>query len=138
MLIADPVCRSNDGLHGSTVGRQSGKPAVPLPWSSGWTQASKARYLACALCGTQWNHVRIRCTACGSTEGISYYNIEGQPKTMGVETCTTCHSYIKHMQQHEDTAIDPVADDIASYALDLLAQEQDFRRSSLNPLFLMA
>ncbi len=29
-----------------------------------------------------------------------------------------------------------MADDVASYALDLLAREQDFRRSSLNPLFL--
>lgn len=32
--------------------------------------------------------------------------------------------------------LDPVADDIATYALDLLAREDDFRRSSINPLFL--
>ena len=102
----------------------------------GWTAASKARYCACSLCGTLWNHVRIRCTACGATDGISYYTIEDGSKTVGVETCTTCRSYIKHMQQHEDHAIDPVADDVASYALDLLAREQDFRRSSVNPLFL--
>lgn len=102
----------------------------------GWTQASKARYCACSLCGTLWNHVRIRCTACGSTEGIAYYTVEDGSKTVGVETCTSCRSYIKHMQQHEDGALDPVADDVASYALDLLAREQDFRRSGLNPLFL--
>jgi FdhE protein len=101
----------------------------------GWTQASKARYCACSLCGTLWNHVRIRCTACGSTEGIAYYTIEDGPKTVGVETCPKCRSYIKHMQQHEDGRIDPVADDIASYALDLLIAEDDFRRSSVNPLF---
>ena len=102
----------------------------------GWTAASKARYCACSLCGTLWNHVRIKCTACGSTDGISYYTIEDGSKTVGIETCTTCRSYIKHMQQHEEQAIDPVADDVASYALDLLAREQDFRRSGLNPLFL--
>ncbi len=147
----------------------------------GWTQASKARYCACSLCGTLWNHVRIKCTACGSTDGIAYYTIEDGPETpgqrtgesktgesktgesktgesktgesktgeskmggsktggsetVGVETCTACRSYIKHLQQHEDSGIDPVADDVASYALDLLAREQDFRRSSLNPLFL--
>ncbi len=102
----------------------------------GWTQASKARYCACSLCGTLWNHVRIKCTACGSTDGIAYYTIEDGPKTIGVETCTICRSYIKHMQQHEDTRMDPVADDVASYALDLLAREQEFRRASLNPLFL--
>ena len=122
----------------------------------GWTQASKARYCACSLCGTLWNHVRIKCTACGSTEGIAYYTVEdsteavgtiedgpetvgpktNSPQTISVETCTACRSYIKHMQQHEDGRLDPVADDIASYALDLLAREDDFRRASINPLFL--
>ena len=102
----------------------------------GWTAASKARYCACSLCGTLWNHVRIKCTACGSTDGIAYYTIEDGSKSVGVETCTTCRSYIKHMQQHEERALDPVADDVATYALDLLAREQDFRRSSINPLFL--
>lgn len=110
-----------------------------IPVSSlvvGWTQASKARYCACSLCNTLWNHVRIKCTACASTDGIAYYTIEDGSKTVGVETCTACRSYIKHMQQHEDAQLDPVADDVASYALDLLAREQDFRRLSLNPLFL--
>ena len=102
----------------------------------GWTQANKARYCACSLCGTLWNHVRIKCTACGSTAGITYYTIEDTPKTIGIETCTSCRSYIKHMQQHEDTKLDPVADDVASYALDLLATNEDFRRLSINPLFL--
>jgi len=103
----------------------------------GWTPASKARYCACSLCGTLWNYVRIKCTACGETQGITYYTIEDGPKTIGVETCTGCRSYIKHMQQHEDAKLDPVADDIASYALDLLAREEEFHRGSLNPLFLM-
>jgi len=40
------------------------------------------------------------------------------------------------MQQHDDSQIDPVADDIASDALDLLVREQDFRHSALNPLSL--
>ena len=102
----------------------------------GWTQASKARYCACSLCGTLWNHVRIKCTACGSTDGIAYYTVEDGSKTVGVETCTACRSYIKHMQQHEDAGLDPVADDVATYALDLLARGQDFRRSGINPLFL--
>jgi FdhE protein len=80
--------------------------------------------------------VRIKCTACGSTEGIAYYTIEDQPATIGIETCGVCRCYIKHMQQHEDAALDPVADDIASYALDLLAADQQFRRAGINPLFL--
>jgi len=102
----------------------------------GWTQASKARYCACSLCGTLWNHVRIKCTSCASTDGIAYYTIEGGQKSIGIETCSACHCYIKHMQQHEEPDLDPVADDVASYGLDLLAREENFRKSGVNPFFL--
>ncbi len=40
------------------------------------------------------------------------------------------------MQQHENGGLDPTADDVATYALDLLAREQDFCPFSINPLFL--
>ena len=111
----------------------------------GWTQASKARYLCCGLCGTQWNYVRIKCSACGSTEGVTYYHLEGgaeaapstkrsgqpghddrdgnskaPPNTIAAEVCANCRSYLKHLHQHTDPAIEPIADDIASYGLDLL------------------
>ncbi len=103
----------------------------------GWTPADKARYLSCSLCGTLWNHVRIRCTACGSGEGISYYGLDEISKDVQVETCTTCHSYLKHVHQHRDPSLDPVADDIASYGLDLKISEEGFRRAGLNLLFVV-
>lgn len=103
----------------------------------GWTPADKARYLSCSLCGTYWNHVRIRCTACGSGEGISYYGLDEVSKDVQVETCTTCHSYIKHLHQHRAPTLDPVADDIASYGLDLKIAEEGFRRAGLNLLFVI-
>ena len=102
-----------------------------------WTPADKARYLACSLCGSQWNHVRIRCTACGSGEAISYQSLDELSKDIQVETCNTCHSYIKHLHQHRDPVLDPVADDVASYGLDLKIVEDGFRKSGLNPLFVI-
>ncbi|MCJ2053401.1 formate dehydrogenase accessory protein FdhE [Methylobacterium sp. J-070] len=102
-----------------------------------WTPADKARYLSCSLCGTYWNHVRIRCTACGSGEGISYYGLDEISKDVQVETCTTCHSYIKHLHQYQAPMLDPVADDIASYGLDLKIAEEGFRRAGLNLLFVI-
>ena len=33
----------------------------------GWQNAHGARYCGCALCGTLWNYVRIKCALCGST-----------------------------------------------------------------------
>ncbi|MEL6064406.1 MULTISPECIES: formate dehydrogenase accessory protein FdhE [unclassified Methylobacterium] len=103
----------------------------------GWTPADKARYLSCSLCGTYWNHVRIRCTACGAGEGVSYYSLDEVSKDIQVETCTTCHSYIKHLHQHRAPSLDPVADDIASYGLDLKIAEEGFRRAGLNLLFVI-
>ncbi len=100
-----------------------------------WTPADKARYLSCSLCGTYWNHVRIRCTACGDGENISYYGLDEISKDIQVETCTTCHSYIKHL--HRAPRLDPVADDIASYGLDLKIAEEGFRRAGLNLLFVI-
>lgn len=102
-----------------------------------WTPADKARYLSCSLCGTYWNHVRIRCTACGDGESVSYYGLDEVSKDVQVETCTTCHSYIKHLHQHRAPALDPVADDIASYGLDLKIAEDGFRRAGLNLLFVI-
>ncbi|MCJ2136743.1 formate dehydrogenase accessory protein FdhE [Methylobacterium sp. J-026] len=102
-----------------------------------WTPADKARYLSCSLCGTFWNHVRIRCTACGAGEGVSYYGLDEVSKDVQVETCTTCHSYIKHLHQHRAPTLDPVADDIAAYGLDLKIAEEGFRRAGLNLLFVI-
>ena len=104
----------------------------------GWANADRARYCCCSLCQTMWNHTRIRCTACGSTEGISYLQIEGQSPNVAVEACSTCSTYIKHLQQNKVRALDPVADDIASFGLDLLVRDKGFRRATPNPLMVTA
>src|SRR3984893_10296360 len=99
----------------------------------GWPGAHGTRFCACALCGTWWNHVRIKCTVCGSTEGISYQEIEGGAGTIKAETCDSCRSYVKILHQHRDPALDPVADDVASLGLDLLVRGTGLRRGGINP-----
>ena len=54
------------------------------------------------------------------------------------ECCDTCHTYRKILYQEEDGNIEPVADDLASLALDLLLSEAGYRRGSANPLLLSA
>jgi len=100
----------------------------------GWANANRARYLCCTLCGTMWNYVRIKCTSCASTAGISYLLIEEQSKDIAVETCASCRGYVKHLHQHRNTQLEPFADDIASFGLDVLAQEEGLRRTTINPL----
>jgi FdhE protein len=102
----------------------------------GWRGANRSRYCCCSLCGTMWNYVRIKCTSCGSTEGIAYSTLEQGSPDVAAETCAKCRCYIKHLQQQRDPALEPFADDIASYGLDLLLREQGFRRGGINPLFI--
>jgi FdhE protein len=83
-----------------------------------------------------WNYVRARCTVCGKTEKVSFQEIEGGGGTLKAETCESCRSYVKVLYQHEDPALDPVADDVASLGLDLLVRDAGFRRGGVNPFLL--
>jgi FdhE protein len=111
-----------------------GPPAASMV--VGWKGAHGSRFCACALCGTLWNYVRIKCTLCGSTEGIGYQEVEGGAGTVKAETCDHCHRYVKILQQQKDAAVEPLADDVASLGLDLLVRELGYRRGAFNP-FLM-
>ncbi len=95
----------------------------------------KLRYLACALCGAQWHLTRITCSHCGSTGGISYFSLEGDPGGVKAETCEGCRKYLKLFYLEHRPAAEPAADDLATLALDLLVSEQGYRRSGVN-LFL--
>jgi FdhE protein len=98
----------------------------------GWRTAQATRFCACALCGTLWNYVRIKCTLCGSTKNISYQQIEGGSAGVKAETCDSCHAYVKILHQHEDSELEPVADDVATLDLDLLLREAGYRRGGIN------
>lgn len=92
------------------------------------------RYLHCALCATEWHMVRVKCSHCQTTKGITYQSIEDQPRGIRAECCDTCRTYRKILYQEEDGNVEPVADDLASLALDLLLSEAGYRRASPNPL----
>jgi FdhE protein len=92
------------------------------------------RYLHCALCATEWHLVRVTCSHCQSTEGISQHSIEGGPEAIRAESCEQCHTYRKILYQEQDVSVEPVADDLASLALDLLMGEAGYHRGSTNPL----
>jgi FdhE protein len=102
----------------------------------GWIGAHGTRFCACSLCSTLWNVVRIKCTLCDSTKGITYRDVEGGPGVIMAETCDECRGYVKIMHQHKDPNVDPVADDVASLGLDLLVREQGYRRGAFNPYLL--
>lgn len=98
----------------------------------GWQAARATRFCACALCGTWWNYVRIKCTLCGSTKSISYQQIDGSPGCVKAETCGSCHGYVKILHQQDDPQLEPVADDVATLGLDLLVRAAGYRRGGVN------
>lgn len=102
----------------------------------GWPGAVGSRFCACSLCGTLWNYVRARCAVCGSTDKISFQQIDGSDGNIKSENCDVCHSYVKVLYQQTAPALDPVADDVASLGLDLLVREAGYRRGAINPFLL--
>ena len=92
------------------------------------------RYLHCALCATEWHMVRVTCSQCEATKNIGYHTIDGASGSVRAESCDACRTYRKILYQEKDTHVEPVADDLASIALDLLMSEAGYHRGSGNPL----
>lgn len=99
----------------------------------GWQGAEGTRFCSCSLCATLWNYVRVKCTVCGSTKEIAYQEVDGAGNNVKAETCGSCRTYVKVMYQQKDAAMEPVADDVASLALDILVRDLGFTRGGVNP-----
>lgn len=99
------------------------------------------RYLACALCQTEWNMVRVQCSSCETDKGVHYLslasdeNAAAEKAVVRAEACDECKTYLKIVSQDSDPYADPCADDLATLALDVLVDEQGFARSGPNLLF---
>lgn len=92
------------------------------------------RYLCCPRCSLEWHLVRVTCSHCESTKSVAYHAIEDGPEGIKAESCDNCHTYRKIFYQEKQLGVDPVADDLASLALDVLMGEEGYSRSSGNPL----
>lgn len=88
------------------------------------------RYQQCCLCSSRWNVVRAHCTLCDEGSTVHYLSLEGENAAIGAETCEHCHGYAKIFFQDKDPDVDPVADDLATLALDVLVGEEGFGRAT--------
>jgi FdhE protein len=111
-----------------------GRPVASVIAS--WQGAESSRYCACSLCATLWNVVRVKCSHCGSTEGIGYRHLEEAGEGVKAECCETCHTYTKVLYESADPRIEPIADDVASLGLDIALKDEPFRRAAFNPFML--
>ena len=125
-----------------------GGPAEPglCPVCFGWPVASVLRtvgdtpglrYLHCGFCASEWTYPRIQCIQCGSSEHIAYHGIEGADPAIQAESCDACHVYLKRIDWDKSPGADPLADDLATLALDVLLNEQGYQRFGFNPLLIV-
>lgn len=98
------------------------------------------RFLHCSLCNAQWHMVRIKCSNCESTRGISYQHLDDgsqlQKHAVAVEVCEECGTYLKICYMDRDPLVEPVADDLASLSLDLLVAATGKSSSGVNYLLI--
>lgn len=98
------------------------------------------RFLHCALCDTEWNMVRVKCSACESDKSVHYLSVDSETRVateavVKAETCDECHGYLKIFNQEKDPLVDAVADDLATLALDVSVDEHGYVRTGPNLLF---
>ncbi|WP_338071976.1 formate dehydrogenase accessory protein FdhE [Billgrantia bachuensis] len=106
-------------------------------------QYNGVRYLQCGLCATQWYLERSLCSVCEQSGKLDYLSLAQEsdataPLPAQAEACGDCGSYLKIFPRALDVDAEPLADDLASLALDLLLGEEGrYRRSGFNPLLIV-
>lgn len=92
-----------------------------------------ARFLVCSRCEMEWRYKRGRCVSCGEEESsrLVYLHATEWPHVR-IAACGTCLRYIKEVDLTRDGLAEPVVDELATLALDLVAMEQGYQKVELN------
>ena len=96
------------------------------------------RYVHCTLCNTEWQVPHATCVSCGDQERVTLHEVDGDDGIARAESCGACESYMKLIVQGRNVRVDPIADDLASVALDVLVDDAGFVRSGPNYLLIGA
>ena len=94
------------------------------------------RYVHCTLCNTEWQVPHATCVSCGDQERVTLHEVDGDDGIARAESCGACESYMKLIVQGRNVRVDPIADDLASVALDVLVDDAGFVRSGPNYLLI--
>lgn len=104
------------------------------------------RYLHCPRCNSRWNALRAKCTFCNQQSGMQLqqlsapnaekHHLPSALRSARAESCDRCKHYRKFFFLREQALADPIADDLASLALDILIGEKDYSRGGYNPFLI--
>lgn len=105
-----------------------------LPYISLLRGKEGKRSGACSFCGHEFRLRRIACAYCdeGEQSKLKQFRVAEYPGVC-VDVCETCNMYIKTLDFREmDQSCLPALDDMACVALDVLAQQQGYKRPTLS------
>jgi FdhE protein len=130
-------------LHAATHALDSGVPAV---WQRGYCPVcgtwpslvemrgiERERRLRCGCCAADWRLPVLRCAFCGEIDHHLLGSLvpEGDAQQRRVETCESCHGYLKVVMTLG--ALPPLTlalQDLVTVPLDFVAQERGYERPS--------
>jgi formate dehydrogenase maturation protein FdhE len=103
------------------------------PWVSARKSSPDAesgfRYLACSLCGLEWNVNRIFCPSCFAEDPAKLPSFQSDAyPTVRIEACETCRRYVKSIDMTTDARPIPEIDDLLSLSMDLWAVDEGYTR----------
>ena len=93
----------------------------------------RERRLRCACCGAGWPLPVLRCAFCGETDHnrLGYLLPEGEEQQRRIETCESCHGYLKVVNSLGALPFRVLAlQDLLTVPLDLVAQDRGYARPS--------
>ncbi len=88
-----------------------------------------------------WHLERVKCSVCGRGGKLLYLGLEDERDKpflpAQTEACGDCGHYLKLVPREFNARAEPLADDLASLALDVaLAEQGNYQRSGYNPLLI--
>lgn len=107
------------------------------PWCASWPAMVEAldgrRILRCSFCALAWSLDDAACLYCGeSGAAFSVTSPDAGRPDRRLETCATCHSYVKAVDVDALSPFPLIAiGDLETMDLDVLAMQQGFRRPPL-------
>jgi hypothetical protein len=144
-VAAGPILESAAGRVDPLSSEQWGGRACPacgdvplcsaiIEESGGFMQGAP-RYLICGRCATWWSFPRAVCPSCGEDDSrrLGPY-VSDEWDYARLDVCDTCRGYVKtfDLRNKEASAVIPLADDIATLALDVWAHETGLTRPGVS------
>ena len=136
-LTAFPLLHACARLLGADASRAWQRGYCPVcgvwPSLSELRGIDRDRRLRCGCCGADWSFPVLRCAFCDEVDHrkLGSLLVEGEEQRRRVETCESCHGYLKSVTTLGALPFRTLAlEDLTTVPLDLAAQDRGFSRPS--------